>query len=146
MNWRELTDTDLIGCLNAVEREAYTSVSISKGDDPASSLLENVAHEVRGRIAVQAAKESKEMPAGAVLPPEVIGHALAIVRHRLLAWADIQASPERVKEYETAVTFMQDLGKGNVRVTLDGETSPVEEQYRPRPRLNTNAARVLQGG
>lgn len=145
MNWRELTETDLLGCLNAMEREGYTQV-ISRGDDPVSSLLTNAVHECRGRIAAQAAKANQDMPEGAVLPPEVIPHVLAIVRHRLLAWADITVSDARKTEFESAEKFMTALGKGEVRVTLQAKTSPVDGQkVSVRPGINTAPARELQG-
>lgn len=122
MNWRPLTETDLLSSLNAVEVAGYTQAALTKGNEPVEEILTNVSHEARGYIA--GCKENILLPEGATLPPEVIAHALAIARHRLLAFAGITVDDARKLEFEEAGKFFLAVSKGHVRVTPEFATSP----------------------
>lgn len=143
MNWRELTEADLLGSLNAVERDGYTSATVSKGDDPASSILVNVAHEARGYIAAHV--DNSNMPEGALVPNEVVAHAMAIARHRLLTWADIKVSEDRVREFESAEKYFTAVGKGLVRITLHTQPTPEAAKQVIKPLWSPKVPRVLEG-
>lgn len=142
MDWQELTEADLISSLNSLEREGYTSATISKGEDPASSILTNVAHEARGYLAANA--ENVGMPSGAKIPAEVKAHVLAIARHRLLSWADIMVSADRVREFESAERFLKLIAEGKIKVTPDSQSTPeATEETRPQPAWSDNRASIF---
>lgn len=137
MDWQELTEADLISSLNSLEREGYTSATISKGEDPASFILTNVAHEARGYLAGNA--ENVGMPDGAKIPAEAKAHVLAIARHRLLSWADISVSADRVREFESAERFLKLCAEGKIKVTPHSLSTPeATEENRPQPQWSDN--------
>lgn len=143
MNWRELTEADLLASLNAVEREGYTNATVSKGDDPASSILVNITYEARGFIAGNA--DNGDMPEGTLIPNEVVAHALAIARHRLLAWADVKVSEDRVREFESAERFLKSVAKGEVRITPHTQPSPEASAQVVKPLWSKRKPRTLNG-
>ena len=143
MNWRELTESDLLASLNAVEREGYTNATVSKGDDPASSIMANIAYEARGYIAGNVA--NGDIPEGTLIPNEVVAHALAIARHRLLAWADVKVSEDRIREFESAEKFLRSVAKGEVRITPHSQPTPEAAAQVLKPKWSARRPRTLEG-
>jgi len=125
--WRELTEADVLGVLNAVETGRYKSVAAGAGQNVLQDVITAVVNQCRGYIAD--AKENS-LAEGVTLPERVHLSALHIIRVELLTRLDMEASKDRVEARRDAIRFFERVADGRVAIeqptgTLD-TSSPVQ--------------------
>lgn len=125
--WRTLTESDVLGVLNALETEAYQDAAIGVGQDVLADILAAVVNHCRGYIADNAANSLAE---GLTLPERTHRAALHLVRKDLLTRLDLEVSEDRRRDATEALRFFERVADGRVGIeqptgTLD-TSSPGE--------------------
>ncbi len=113
--WRELTEADVLGVLNAPEAAAYQSAATGDGQDVLADILGQVVHHCRGYIADN--RENK-LAEGLTLPERCLRPALHLIRKDLLTRLDIEVSEDRRKDAAEALRFFERVADGKVSVEL----------------------------
>jgi hypothetical protein len=131
--WRELTEDDVLGALNAPETSAYKTAAISLGQDPLAQIISQVTSESRGHIADCS---TNTLAPGSTLPERVHYHALAMVRFRLMTRLDIEVSEDRRKEQRDAIAFFYRVAECKVAIEPGdgtGTEDDTDSQASPSP-------------
>jgi hypothetical protein len=113
MAWREITEADALGAMNAAETAAYQAAVIGIGQDPLAQITVQVVQECRGHIADCA---QNQLAAGNTLPERTIYHALALIRFRMLTRLDLEVTEDRRKEQKDAIAFFHRAAECKVSI------------------------------
>jgi hypothetical protein len=111
--WRELTEADVVGVLNEVEKTGYQSAAIAPGQDPMQDSIILVTNHCRGYIADNTENRLAE---GVTLPERVHLSALHLIRVELLTRLDIEVSKDRADAGKAATRFFERVADGKVKV------------------------------
>ena len=111
--WRELTETDVLGVLNAAEHAGYQAAALADGQNPMQDAITAVTNQCRGYIADNSENRLAE---GLTLPERVHLSALHIIRIELLTRLDIEASKDRVEARRDAIRFFERVSDGKVKI------------------------------
>lgn len=120
--WRELTEDDVLGVLNATETSIYQSVLAGAGQDVLADIMTRVVQHARSYIADNPVNRLGE---GNTLPERAIRPALHLIRVDLLTRLDMEVSDDRRKASSEAIRFFERIsdGKGAIEQP-DGATEP----------------------
>ena len=113
--WRELTEADVLGVLNASETAAYQRAAAGDGQDVLADILGQVVNHCRGYIADNLENKLAE---GLTLPERTIRPALHLIRKDLLTRLDMDVSEDRRKDAAEAIRFFERVADGKVQVEL----------------------------
>jgi len=113
MAWRELTEADLLGVLNAYETDAYQSAAIGQGQNPLADATGAVVNQCRGYIGDNPANQ---VAAGLTLPERVLLSALHLLRVEMLTRLDIEVSKDRAEAKRDAIRFFERVSDGKVQI------------------------------
>jgi hypothetical protein len=111
--WRELTEADLLGVLNAPEAAGYQAAAIGAGQDPLADAITTVVNQCRGYIADN---PSNALAAGLTLPERVHLSALHLIRVELLTRLDMEVSKDRESAKRDAIRFFERVADGRVQI------------------------------
>lgn len=111
--WREITESDVLGVLNALEAAAYQSAAAGAGQDVLSDVIGQVVNHCRGYIADN--RENK-LAEGLTLPERCLRPALHLIRKDLLTRLDLDLSEDRRKDASEAIRFFERVGEGKISV------------------------------
>jgi len=111
--WRELTEADVLGVLNAPETAAYKSKAAAVGQDVLAGVITAVVNQCRGYLADNAENTLAE---GVTLPERVHLSALHIIRVELLTRLNVEASKDRVEARRDAIRFFERAADGKVSI------------------------------
>lgn len=118
--WRELTEADVLGVLNALETAAYQTAAAGDGQDVLADIIGQVVNHCRGYIADN--RENK-LAAGLTLPERCLRPALHLVRKDLLTRINLEVSEDRRKDASEALRFFERVAEGKVTIEQpDGAT------------------------
>ncbi|MGE9268661.1 MAG: hypothetical protein ACQKBY_11235 [Verrucomicrobiales bacterium] len=118
--WREITEDDILGVLNAAEKSAYQTAVIGSGQDPVADAITGVVNQCRGYIADW---PGNKLAAGLTLPERAILSALHLIRPELLTRLDLEVSEDRRTAAKAAIRFFERCADGKVQLEQpDGET------------------------
>jgi phage gp36-like protein len=131
--WREVTENDVLGVLNALEHAGYQAAAIASGQNPMQDAITGVVNQCRGYIADNSQNTLAE---GVTLPERVILSACHIVRVELLTRLDIEVSKDRESAKRDAIRFFERVADGKVIVEQPGGT---ETDAMPAPSPKTTA-------
>jgi len=114
MSWRQISENDFRSAITDAEDTAVRTRRLAAGQsDPFIEIRAQVTAEFRG--AVRTAGGTLDGDAS-TLPPDVIFHAVAILRQRLWSRFGISSqSEDRKKEYDAAVEFLKTLREGGYK-------------------------------
>ncbi len=147
--WRELTEADVLGAMNALETAAYQAAAAGDGQDVLADITAQVVEECRAHIADC---QRNSLAAGATLPERVMYHAVALIRYRMLTRLDMEATEDRRREQKDAVEFFRRVSECKVAIEPgDGTASEdgTDGYVSPRPGINArerNFSRSQQDG
>lgn len=113
MSWRPLTESDVLGVLNALETAAYQSAAIGVGQVVLTDVIGQVVNHCRGYIADNAANA---LAAGVTLPERCLRPALHLIRKDLLTRLDIEVSKDRSDDAREAIRFFERVAEGKVQI------------------------------
>jgi hypothetical protein len=136
--WRELTEDDLNGVLNASENAAYQAAATGIGQDVLADSITTVVNQCRGYIADHPANS---LAAGLTLPSRVHLSALHLIRVEMLTRLDIEVSKDRMDAKRDAIRFFERVADGRVAIesptgeTDDSSPSPSVETLNSRTRI-----------
>lgn len=111
--WRELTESDVVGVLNELERAGYQAAAIAPGQDPMADSIVLVTNHCRGYIADNLENRLAE---GVTLPPRVHLSALHLIRIELLTRLDMEVSKDRADAGKAATRFFERVADGKYKV------------------------------
>lgn len=111
--WRELTEADVVGVLNAAEHAGYQRAAIAAGQNPMADAIRGVTNQCRGYIADNSENRLAE---GLTLPERVHLSALHLVRVELLTRLDIEVSKDRDSAGKAAIRFFERVSEGKVKI------------------------------
>lgn len=111
--WRELTEADVLGVLNATETSAYQTAVAGETQDVLADIIGQVVNHCRGYIADNPANKLAE---GITLPDRVSRPALHLIRKDLLTRLDLEVSEDRRKDAAEAIRFFERVADGKVQV------------------------------
>lgn len=111
--WRELTEADVLGVLNALETAAYQGAAAGDGQDVLADAITAVVNQCRGYLGDNPANQLAE---GVTLPERVHLSALHIIRVELLTRLDIEVSKDRENARRDAIRFFERAADGKVQV------------------------------
>lgn len=111
--WRELTEADVVGVLNALEHAGYQAAALADGQNPMQDSITLVTNHCRGYIADNSENRLAE---GLTLPERVHLSALHMVRVELLTRLDIEVSKDRDSAAKAAVRFFERVSEGKVKI------------------------------
>ena len=111
--WRELTEADVQGVLNAAEVAAYKRAAIASGQNPLTDAVRVVVNQCRGDIADNPENRLAE---GLTLPERVHLAALHLIRMEMLTRLNIEASSDRAKAATTATRYFERVARGEVKI------------------------------
>jgi hypothetical protein len=111
--WRELTEGDILGVLNASETAAYQAAAAGDGQDVLADAIKVVVNQCRGYIADNAENSLAE---GVSLPERTHLSALHIIRVELMTRLDMEVSKDRVQACRDAIRFFERVADGKVKV------------------------------
>lgn len=111
--WRELTEADVLGVLNATETSVYQTAVAGETQDVLADIIGQVVNHCRGYIADNPANKLAE---GITLPDRVIRPALHLIRKDLLTRLDLEVSEDRRKDAAEAIRFFERVADGKVQV------------------------------
>jgi hypothetical protein len=134
--WRELTEDDLNGVLNASENAAYQAAATGIGQDVLSDAITAVVNQCRGYIADHPANS---LAAGLTLPERVHLSALHIIRVEMLTRLDIEVSKDRMDAKRDAIRFFERVAEG--RVAIESPTGETDDSS-PSPSVETLSSRT----
>lgn len=123
MAWREITEADALGAMNAAETAAYQLAVIGVDQDPLAQITAQVVQECRGHIADCPQNQLAE---GSTLPERTLYHALALIRFRMLTRLDLEVTEDRRKEQKDAIAFFHRVSECKVKIELP--TGALEEE------------------
>ena len=147
--WREITEEDVLGAMNAAELAAYQGAVTGIAQDPLADITTQVVQECRAHIADC---ERNSLAAGNTLPERGIYHAIALIRFRMLTRLDMEVSEDRRREQRDAVEFFRRVSECKVAIEPgDGTASPDgnDSYVSPRPGISArerNFSRSQQDG
>jgi len=120
--WRELTEDDILGVLNASETAAYQSAVAGSGQDVLADAITAVVNQCRGYIADH---PGNSLATGVTLPERTHLSALHIIRVEMLTRLDMEVSEDRRAARRDAIRFFERVADGRVTIEQpDGETDP----------------------
>lgn len=104
--WREITEADVQGVLNAPEVTAYQRAAIATGQNVLAQATAAVVEMCRSYIADN---PQNTLAAGVTLPERAILSACHIIRVELLTRLNIPVSEDRRKDKTEAIRFFERL-------------------------------------
>jgi hypothetical protein len=121
-NWITITDNDVLTALSVVESTSYRTNADLSETDPLPSIITQVVGQVRGAVRSHSANV---LPTDdTLIPVTALHHALAIIRHRLLANVpDLEISEARRDEYREALAWLNLVRKGEETIPSNDETA-----------------------
>jgi phage gp36-like protein len=146
MSWRAITADDVHASMQKHEADLYESQLLVDGQsDPMDEVIAQVTLEARQ--AIRSCRDNGALhPTASFLPPGVIHHAVALIRHRLQTRVSDHYEPGegRMAEYRTATQFFRDVASCKVAIERYGadedDRSPaVMPQVSARPRRFTRS-------
>lgn len=111
--WRELTEADILGVLNASETTAYKAAAKSRTQDVLADAIRGVVNQCRGYIADNAENRLAE---GLTLPERVHLSALHLIRVEMLTRLDMEVSKDRTDAKRDAIRFFERVSDGRVGI------------------------------
>jgi hypothetical protein len=111
--WRELTEGDVLGVLNALETASYQSAAIGVGQVVLADIIGQVVQHARGYIADN---PSNHLADGVTLPERCLRPALHLIRKDLLTRLDIELSKDRSDDAREALRFFERVAEGKVSI------------------------------
>jgi hypothetical protein len=147
--WRELTEADVLGAMNAPETAAYQAAAAGDGQDVLADITGQVVQECRAHIADC---QHNTLAAGSTLPERVMYHAVALIRFRMLTRLDLEVSEDRRREQRDAVEFFRRVSECKVAIEPgDGSASEdgTDGMAMPKPGITArrrNFSRNQQDG
>lgn len=120
--WRDVTEADVLGVLNASELAAYKTAVAGRGQNVLADALRGVVEQCRGYIADFA---GNALAAGQTLPERVILSAMHIVRVEMMTRLNLEISKERLAAKVDAIRFFEGVAAG--RFAVEQPTGPVDE-------------------
>lgn len=111
--WRELTEADILGVLNASETAAYKVAAKSRTQDVLADAIRGVVNQCRGYIADNAANRLAE---GLTLPERTHLSALHLIRVEILTRLDQEVSKDRESAKRDAIRFFERVSEGRVGI------------------------------
>jgi hypothetical protein len=111
--WRQITEDDVLGVLNATELSVYQTAVAGAGQDVLADIILQVVEHCRGYIA-----DNKEntLAEGTTLPLRVMRPALHLIRKDLLTRLDLEVSEDRRRDATEANRFFERVADGKVSV------------------------------
>ena len=109
MNWKKLTEDDLVTTLSRAEVDAF------KNDfeiDAVERLLADPTAEVRGYI--DAGRKCRMSPDASTLLPMLVTPTLEVAAFRILKRLDIVPNEARTKAYERALSLFEKVAAGQI--------------------------------
>ena len=109
MDWKKLTEDDLVAALSRKEVDAY------KNDfeiDAVEKLLADTTAEVRGYI--EAGRKCRMSPDAATLPPMLVSPTLEVAAFRLLKRRNVNPNEARTTAYERALSLFEKVAAGQI--------------------------------
>lgn len=140
--WRELTEDDILGVLNASEQRIYLAAVKGTEQDVFVDISTAVINHARGYIADNPANSLAD---GLTLPERVIRPALHLIRKDLLTRLNQEVSEDRRKDASEALRFFERVADGRVQIeqptgdTDDSGSSSSTETLASRDRISTRA-------
>ena len=119
--WRELTESDVLGVLNASETAAYQDAAAGATQDVLADAIALVTNQCRGYIADNAVNQLAE---GLTLPERVHLSALHLVRVEMLTRLDLEVSKDRESAKRDAIRFFERVSDG--RVAIEQPTGAID--------------------
>lgn len=120
--WREITEADVLGVLNAAEKRAFTTLVKGEGQDVFADISVTVVQQCRGYIADH---PQNSLADGNTLPDRAILPALHMIRVEMLTRLDQEVSDARAKAAANALRFFEQVARGEV--SLEQPTGATEE-------------------
>lgn len=111
--WREITEDDVLGVLNAPEVAAYQTAAAGDGQDVLADVTSQVVNHCRGYIADN---RENQLAEGLTLPERCIRPALHLIRKDLLTRLDLEVSEDRRKDASEAIRFFERVADGKVSI------------------------------
>lgn len=125
--WREITEADLLGVLNATEKQVYLTAVKGPDQNVFTDLSTSVVHFCRGYIADNVQNRLAE---GVTLPDRVIRPAMHLLRKDLLTRLGREVDEDRRKDAAEALRFFERVADGKVMVEqptgATDDSSPVQ--------------------
>jgi hypothetical protein len=138
--WKQITEDAVRAVMNSAEDNAARAKYLSAGQsDPLCEVRDQVVADFREAIRSNAENTLSEDEA--LLPPSAIGHAVVIIRHKLLGRFGMTITDGRMEEYRTAQKYLAKLESGERKVSLPGAASPAEKTQLPGPMVNQSPRR-----
>lgn len=118
--WKQPTESDVLGVLNALETAAYKRAAVAPGQNVLADILTQVVNHCRGYIADN---KANKLAAGLTLPERVIRPAMHMVRKDLLTRLNLEVGEDRRRDATEALRFFERVADGKVAIELPtGET------------------------
>lgn len=142
MSWIAITTDDVKTRLAGAELTAYQTAALATAQtDPLPEIITAVVNEVRGRVAACAANQLDVDQT--TIPDELLHHALAIIRYRLITRLPIAVKEERRKEYDDALAVLRDVAACNFAIEQPA-TASSEEIGAPSPSVKERKRKFTQ--
>lgn len=113
MSWRTLTESDVLGVLNAYETQAYQTAATGEDQNVLTDVIGQVVNHCRGYIADNRANTLAE---GVTLPERALRPALHLIRKDLLTRLDLEVSKDRADDAREALRFFERVAEGKVQI------------------------------
>lgn len=111
--WRDLTESDVLGVLNALEHAAYQRAAKADDQNPMADAIRAVVNQCRGYIADN---PSNSLAEGVTLPERTHLSALHLIRVELLTRLNIEVSKDRAQAGRDAIRFFERVADGRVQI------------------------------
>ena len=109
MNWKKLTEDDLVTTLSRAEVDTF------KNDfeiEAVERLLADTTAEVRGYI--DAGRKCRMSPDASTLPPMLVTPTLEVAAFRLLKRRNVNPNEARTTAYERALSLFEKVAAGQI--------------------------------
>ncbi len=139
MAWRKITEADVTSSLNDAENSGYRHLPHGTNTpDPLPDLISQVTMQMREAIRTCGRNRLAEDPEA--LPEAAIGHAVALIRHRLLGRFDAPMSEGRLLEYREAQNYIRAIAACERAVELPDGSEADRPKMAP-PAINQSPRR-----
>lgn len=108
--WRKMTEDDVVDTLTERELSAWRQSTAGK-QDVVQGVIDKVAGLVRSYLRAGSVRLSKD---SSLLPEGVIFDACMIARYLILSRLPVPMTDDRVKAYQDAIAFLQDVAKRKI--------------------------------
>ena len=111
--WITVTQSDVLGVLNAYETAAYQSAAIGAGQDVMGDIIGQVVNHCRGYIGDNLQNHLAE---GVTIPERALRPCLHLIRKDLLTRLDIEVSKDRADDAKEALRFFERVAEGKIQI------------------------------